>query len=344
MKNLAIAIEVGSPRSTINLVRKTFETLKQNIGKCDWMVFLSIGLKIKPELRKFVFDWVKTNNKYFRIFEEAEVSWAKFINGAIDISGDYEYFIKSHDDIELLTPDFFKSAISRIEKTGKALGWISFTDIGWQRGDFGPSVRPGCLIDCRNSDNWSKGQIFQFHKFPPYWYLNNFLIDKGYLFFSKIARGFGINGLPYPKDIRKIKKYELDMPVAPVKCHAPFNHFVMIQRCSLDMIGKCEDWNTPNALYVDEDWGLRALQLNLPNIWIPDICYFHFRGNQRPGGTRSLYDIGKNRERVDALFYAKWGFCSDPTDMEIVEIREKYADTLIPWSSYRNSYEWDYEI
>lgn len=344
MKDLAIAIEIGSPKSTIKLVSKTFESLKQNIGDCDWKVFLSIGLHINPKLKTFIYEWVKNNALNFEIFEEDEISWAKFINNAIHLTADYKYFIKSHDDIELLTPNFYQTATSIIDNIGKPVGWISFTDIAWQRGDFGPSVRPGYHIDHCKTNNWAKGTLFQLHKFPPYWYLNNYIFDYAYIIFALVLKKIGITNLPYPKSINKIKTFELDMPKAPVKCHAPFNHFVMIQRSSLNEIGKCEDWGTPNALYVDEDWGLRALELNLPNIWIPNISYFHFRGNGRPGSTRSLDDISSHVTRVDALFKAKWGFGSSPSPTEIKHIQYKYAQTMIPWSSYRNTYDWDYEI
>jgi hypothetical protein len=343
MNDLAIAIEIGSPNSTVELVENTFKSLKKNIGECKWKVFLSIGLKIKPELKKFVYYWVQNNSENFEIFEEVELSWAKFINNAIEITSNYEYFIKSHDDIELLTSNFFHTAKKIINEIDKPLGWISFTDISWERGDFGPSVRPGYHLD-HNIENWNSGLMFQFNKFPPYWYLNNYLIDKAYSILSIIARMFWGKELKYPKVINRVKNYDLDLPIAPVKCHAPFNHFVMIKRSSLDKIGKCEDWNTPNALYVDEDWGLRALQLNLPNIWIPQIRYFHYRGFGRPGSTRSSRDIFSHRKRVDILFKNKWGFDSEPSRIEIEEIKVKYSNSLIPWSSYRNSYDWDYNI
>jgi hypothetical protein len=131
------------------------------------------------------------------------------------------------------------------------------------------------------------------------------------------------------------------MPDNPVKCHAPFNHFVLIDRKVLDLIGPCEDWNTPNALFVDEDWGLRCLEKNIPNIWIPDIEYIHFRGQFEGGGTRSWTAITKETERVDQLFYQKWGFHTYPSNEELEYMREKHKNNLIPWSSYRRSWEWD---
>ena len=124
-------------------------------------------------------------------------------------------------------------------------------------------------------------------------------------------------------------------------CHAPFNHFVLIKREILELIGPCEDWGTPNAYYVDEDWGLRCLEKNIPNIWIPGIEYIHYRGKFEGGGTRSWGSITRDMQRVKDLFYQKWGFHPEPTDEELEFLREKHKNNLIPWSSYRRSWEWE---
>jgi hypothetical protein len=107
----------------------------------------------------------------------------------------------------------------------------------------------------------------------------------------------------------------------------------------LEKIGKCENWETYNALLVDEDWGLRALQLGLNNVWIPDIEYVHYRPG---GGTRSGKQIAKDQKRVHKLFFEKWGFHLVEGVEELDFIKEKYKNTNIPWSIDRNSYEWDY--
>jgi len=133
------------------------------------------------------------------------------------------------------------------------------------------------------------------------------------------------------------------MPNRSVLAHAPFNHFVMIKRETLLKIGYCENWGTLNALLVDEDWGLRALNNNFPNVWIPFLEYFHYRGTEyQGGGTRSWGHIKKDIKRVDNLFYEKWGFHSEPTDDELKIIQEKYIKTLIPWTISKYSYEWVY--
>ena len=271
MKDIAIAIEVGSPNSTVELVKRTFESIRNNIGLCDWKVFISIGLNIPHEVGIFVKSFVSRNNDHFEIFQEDEVSWANFINQAIELSEDYKYFIKSHDDIELITSNFYLEVTSALKKINKPVGWVSFTDIGWKYGDFGTPTRPGYYKDYMNRTHWLKRQVFQFHLFPEYWTRNIYPIHIFHKIRAKINILFGYSAPDYPKPIKRIKRFKVDLPSAPVKCHAPYNHFVLIERSVLDKIGKCEDWGTKMPVLLDEDWGLRALELGFPNIWISDI-------------------------------------------------------------------------
>jgi hypothetical protein len=342
MKDLAIAIEVGSPNSTIQLVQRTFESIRNNIGNCDWKVFIMLGLNISKELDEFVNSYVKLYPRNFEIFGKAEVSWAEFINTAIELSSDYEYFTKSHDDIELLTPEFFPKVLEKVKAIKQEVGWISFHDLSWKQGNFSPSTRDGFHKDVFEDNSWHTRQIFQFHLFPPFWTRASYPAHIAYYGVRRIGRMLKLPDLPYPKPVKKISKYTLDLPTAPVICHAPFNHFVMIKRSVLDKIGKCEEWNTFNALYVDEDWGLRCLEQNIPNIWIPDIDYIHSRGKYEGGGTRSWNTITRDSERVGRLFYHKWGFNPAPAKEEINTIRQMHTKNMIPWSSYRKSWEWDY--
>jgi hypothetical protein len=344
MKDIAIALSVGSPNSSVKLVKRTFDSIKNNIGNCDWKVFICLGLNISSELDEFVKNYVKNDPSHFEVFLNEEVYWAEFINKAIDISSEYKFFIKSHDDIELITPDFYNKLNHALDKINKEVGWVSFTDIGWKFGDFSPPTRDGYYIDVLQENSWVTRKIFQFHFWPEKWTRAGFLDHYIYLFKWKINRILGFSDPKYPKPIKKINKLKPDLPVSPVKSHAPFNHFVLISRKSLEKIGKCENWQTFNALFVDEDWGLRSMELKLPNIWIPEIEYYHQRGIYEGGGTRSWITITKDVKRVEELFYQKWGFHPTPTIEELIYLREKHKDNLIPWSSFRRSWEWDYEI
>jgi hypothetical protein len=337
-KDIAIAICVGSKDSTIKLVEKTFNSIKRNIGTPYFKVFICLGDLITKDLRAFVKDYVSFNTENFVIYLEKEVFWSEFINTAIDAAKGYKYFIKSHDDIQLLTPSFSTKIDSFFKKANRNLGWISFTDIGWKYGDFSPSVRPGYFKDIREKKAWELGTLFQFNNFPVFWFKAKKEVD----FLFSILYKLRIEFLPYPKPIKKISQYQLNLPKEAVLCHAPFNHFVLIQMSSLKKIGYCENWKTYNALYVDEDWGISALNLNLPNIWLPEVEYFHYRGLKRRGNTRSIDNISKNQIRVEKLFKDKWGFSPNPTDKEIEFIRKSHSENLIPWSINRNSFDWDY--
>ncbi len=116
----------------------------------------------------------------------------------------------------------------------------------------------------------------------------------------------------------------------------------MIKISVLKEIGPCENWQTYHALLVDEDWGLRALQLKYWNIWISQIEYLHHR--PAVGGDRAQYQIKSDVKRVHGLFEKKWGFHDSPTGEKgkLEWIKSQYKNTFIPWSINRNSYDWDY--
>lgn len=128
---------------------------------------------------------------------------------------------------------------------------------------------------------------------------------------------------------------ELDFPTAPVKCHAPFSHFIMIESEKLKQIGLCENWSVVSLL-IDEDWGLSAMKEGLANIWIPSIVYTHCRSV----GTRAGHIIKEQGTKVAGFFYKKWGFNHRPKATEIGKIKKLHKE--IVWSSTRRSFEWEY--
>jgi hypothetical protein len=337
--SVAIAIEVGSPSSRLPLVQRTFESITENIGTDDFVFIVAIAPGVPVKINDYIINFNKTSKNIIFLPSE-NYYWADFINYAIDLSQDYEFFIKAHDDIELITPNFFQRVQSEIQKLSEPLGWINFTDIDYLNGHWAPSTRPGFHSDYLFENGWQKNRLFQFHSLPENWIQPPFRIDPLYGIRNGIQSICCPSQIEIPSKTRKY--YELlpyDFPGKPVKCHAPFNHFVMIQRKQLELIGKCENWRTYNALLVDEDWGLRALQLGLFNIWIPQIEYIHTRIG---GGTRSWNQITKDQMRVHELFFNKWGFHSEGKKDEMEMIRTKYKNTNIPWSINKRSYEWEY--
>lgn len=121
-----------------------------------------------------------------------------------------------------------------------------------------------------------------------------------------------------------------------VKAHAPYSDIALISSNALEIIGPCADW-TPYTMLIDEDWGLEALRNNLWNVWIPNIYYTH--PTNYDTRTHSHFHVDEAHEK----FTQKWGFTHGKNISETVKvIREKYNDTLIPWTSYYYSYEWQY--
>jgi hypothetical protein len=278
------------------------------------------------------------------IFQDKEVYWSDFINEAIFMANQIgcKYFIKSHDDIELETPNFFETLEKSMCSLSTPIGWISFTDSGWRRGDFSPAVREGYHFDARYEGALANFTLFQFNKFPKKWIKNNLPIHTSHKIFNTILKFYKQPAIHYPKPVDRIKNYEVDMPISPIRVHAPYNHFVAIKLEILNKIGYCSSWNTKNSLYVDEDWGLRSHEMGFSNIWIPNIEYFHFRGHSVGGSTRSLSNIIADAKRVELLFTSSWGFLPVPTESQLEQISKKYKGTLIPWSIGRRSFEWDY--
>lgn len=338
--SVAIAIEIGSPNSQLNLVRTTINSIMANIGTDKYKLIIAVAPYIDKQIKNYIYALKRDNDELIDLMPEENYYWADFINEAIDRSKEYTYFIKSHDDIELLTPNFLSKVEDTLRDISEPVGWVSFTDKDYLNGHWAPPVREGWHKDTLFEDAWNRKKLFQFHSLPENWWKPPLFTYLGYLAESAVRCRLHLK--PRPMPVRSREYYAnlpYDFPNAPVKCHAPFNHFVLIEMDKLRKMGECENWKTYNALLVDEDWGLRALKLGLNNVWIPDIDYVHYRLG---GGTRSGNQIVKDQERVHKLFFEKWGFHAAGRVEERDFIKEKYKNTNIPWSIDRNSYDWDY--
>lgn len=345
--DIAIAIRIGSPASSLDLVKKTIESIEENIGKCSYRFIISIDPTVKQEIKEYLASKKKITPERFEIFPEKTVFWSEFINDAIKSANDCDYFIKSHDDIELLTPDFFEKIKEVFENSKEKIGWVSFDETGYLDGHWSPPTRPGYYKDFLYESAWDRQKMFQFHTLHENWWkvsilrrLPIILQQKiNSLIFSKTE--FKISLVKYP-ELKMTQKMirSLDIPQKPVLSHAPWNSFILIKMSTLKDIGQCESWKTYNALMVDEDWGLRALKLKYRNIWIPYIKHLHKRPKE--GGDRSQWQIKNDNQRVNELFEKKWGFAAKPTDEQLEKIKSSNQDNYIPWSIGRNSYDWDY--
>jgi len=131
----------------------------------------------------------------------------------------------------------------------------------------------------------------------------------------------------------------LDVPEKPVKVHGIMSAVMLINVKSLEKIGHCEDW-TNYTMLIDEDWSLEALKNNMWNVWVPNVHHRHpIRRHLRPTNN-------KWEEEAHNGFEKKWGFdigkYPNGLSIPVEELREKYSETNIPWSTYRNSYDWEY--
>jgi len=330
MDDITISLRIGSPHSTLTNVKYTIESILENIGTENFSLMISLDSAMNDEIKDYVHHIPERRGHIFEGRENNGGSWAEIINDHID-KADAKYFLISHDDIQLQTPDFYHKVDSILQKTGP-VGWVSFTDTDYLNGHFFAPTRPGFHTDYLFEKGEQRRKLSQFHNLPdnwwePYKYQAMSLSDDK----REEARQYYTN-LSY------------DFPDRPVKCHTPWSIFFLIEMEQLKKIGKCEDWGTGAPLLVEEDWGLRAMQIGLFNIWIPDIKYRHIRTMpwQQDGGARCSDMIGEYNKKMAELFYEKWHFHSPPTKDELETIKNEYGDTNIPWSIGERSYDWDY--
>lgn len=311
--SVSIAMMIGSTKSTLGLVRTSLETITKNIGTSNFLITVGIHPGISEDIKLYVKKLSQNLSKNINLIQNFNGSWAQFINLVIDRSSGYKWFLISHDDVNLLTLNFLSMVEEKVSKLTEPIGWISFTDEDYLNGSLSMSTRPGFHSDFLYENAWNRRKLFQFHSLPENWWKKKTNIK----YFAN---------LPY------------DFPSGVVKCHAPFSHFVLIEVKKLRQIGKCVDWS-PVSLLIDEDWGLRALQQNLFNVWIPNIKYIHCR---QKTGTRAGHQIRRYRKQVNKLFLEKWGFPPLVRKETHKIVKKLYPSTNILWSCGKKSFEWEY--
>ena len=342
---LSIAIRIGSPHSTLELVRQTIESFQECLPSTNYRFVVSIDPQIPSNIKDYIQHKSLEKPLSFLLLPEEKVYWSEFVNEAIRKSEDAEYFLIAHDDIQMLTPHFLSLVKKSVDSFKDSCGWITFDDVGYLNSHWSPPSRPGYFFDFIHEKAWPKRSMFQFHNLPPQWWKGNRWKADFYFYQYQVIRKLRLplKPLAYPVfPLEKELTHLLDIPQKPVKCHAPFNQCSLIKTSTLRKIGYCENWQTFHGLLVDEDWGLRALAQKKPNIWLPSIQYLHVRKDVPGGGDRAQEQIIADQARVRNLFKIKWGFDSVPEKNGLEEIRRNFRNTLIPWSINRRSYEWDY--
>ena len=331
-----VTFRIGSPKSSLWLVRRLLKSIEKNFESANFEIAISFGPSAPPEIRSYVLNYPRSN-LIIHDLGVRELFWSEYINQAIKMSLDYDYFMYCHDDIEIQSNNFLNNAISHVERLQSKIGWVGFTDTDYLSSRPILSVREGFHIDYLEKRDSTR--LFQFHNLEEDWWFypklgtkNNYLRylrerNANYSLFPKLYTKYAINKLP------------LDFPKFPVRVHSHWNHLILIPSSSLAQIGNCESWETKNALLVDEDWCLEATLRGFQNVWIPNLKYHHFRPK---GGTRSWDDISRDGSRVHELFKAKWGFYSDPSLKEVELIQKRYKGTGIDWSIGKNSFDYEF--
>jgi hypothetical protein len=309
MLDLIIYINSDGPNATYDALSKTLMSIENTIGSANYKYYFSLSARQEQAILEMMKNGVISRRQILDI-KRSNSSWAnefnKFFNSCKNLT---KYILTSHDDLVIKTNDFFNLSMNLIKGKEKDIGWITFTCDHYYRNlgkPWGVSVRMGFAKD---RSKWP--YIYECHKF------NSSHEGKSQKFLHLL-------------DMPKFGKL--------VKAHAPYSHLNLISSKSMKIIGPCEDW-TKYTMLVDEDWGLTSLKNNLWTIWIPDVYYDHPTNFfERKGGHRFV-------EAAHTKFKKKWGFEHSeikPSRGEIEELKVEYKDTLLPWSSYYNTYDWQY--
>ncbi len=308
MYDVIVFIKCSGPNIREDNLRDTITSFVDKNKSCDYRFYITTDQKMEDSAKEIM------NNFPDKLLEMkvSERSWAKDFNEFFEkYQNDSEWILVSHDDVEYVTDEYFNTIISSIKGYEDQIGWITSTS-DYYYADEGQLVtdtfRAGYHKDV---DNW--GAMFQLH-------------DMVHL------RGA-------PPFVVKDNLHLIDYPDRPVKVHGIMSAVMLISSESLKKVGDCEDW-TNYTMLIDEDWSLEALRNNLWNVWVPDVFHKHpIRKNLRPTNN-------KWGEEALAGFIEKWGYYTgsypNGLSISVEELREKYAGTNIPWSTYRNSYDWEY--
>jgi len=292
-----------------NLTDTIISFAKKNVG-CNYGFYITAD----PHMEDVVNNIFKNevSEKFLIDLKISQESWAKDFNEFFDEYQDKtEWILISHDDVEYVTDDYFHNIIKSIEGHEDKIGWITSTSNYYyeQEGKVvTDTFRAGSYKDFQN---W--GAMFQLHR---------------------MAHLKQVPGEPVKQSLQL-----LNFPERPVKVHGIMSAIMLVSVKSLKKIGRCEDW-TNYTMLIDEDWSLEALKNNLWNVWVPNVFHSHpLRRSMRPTNN-------KWEREAHAGFVEKWGFDTGDyprgISISIEELRDRFSGTNIPWSTYRNSYEWEH--
>lgn len=305
MRDFVIFIRSAGPNTRIDNLYETLSSIIHNTQGCDYGFYFSVDERMKSIVETYFLARGRED-----LLEEivcSNKSWATEYNLYFDKYKDkVKWFLYSHDDLTVDTYDWFSIIQADLKDKTEKVGWISILNTNYYYNldePRGVSFRTGF-----NKDR---------EKFPCVSECHNFIFHPHY---KNTKNNLHLLDFPEPK---------------LVKVHAPMTCFNLISNDAMKKVGYCGDW-TNYTILCDEDLGLEALRNNLNNVIHYGIRYTHpLRRDERPTDN-------KWEKEAHQGFVKKWGFDIPYTNETVKLVREKYKDTLIPWSSYRNSYDWEY--
>lgn len=296
-----------------NLTDTIVSFAKKNIG-CNYGFYITVDPHMEMCVNKIFRDQQYKDILNHRALLELKVSqksWAIDFNEFFDkYQNKTKWILISHDDVEYITDNYFTKIMDSIRGHEEKIGWITSTSAYYYEEEGKVITDTFRVTGYEDYDNW--GAMFQLHKMAH----------------LKQAA---------PKVVTK-NLHLIDMPSSPVKVHGIMSAIMLVSVESLRKIGYCEDW-TNYTMLIDEDWSLEALKNKLWNVWVPDVFHRHpLRRLLRPTHN-------KWQREAERGFLEKWGYGMGKVErgmtISINELREQFAGTNIPWSTYRKSYDWE---
>jgi hypothetical protein len=302
MLDLIVFVKASGINARLDNLCDMVGTFVNKNKNLNYKFYFVLDAGLEVPLIRFI-KAIKQDDKVMNIVTTNN-SWAADFNNFISV---YKRFAKwlliAHDDVTFVTDNYFTSITDTVKGHEDKIGWITSTSEYYYKFERKMTTDTFRPGFYKDNDKWGKG-MFQLHN----------------------------RNLDNP-----------DYPKSAVKIHGPMSAIMITTMKSMEKIGFCEDW-TRYTMLIDEDWSLEALKNNLWNVWVPHVHHLHpNRRNLRKANNRWM-------QEAHAGLKSKWGFDVEDAvasgwkqgvSISLENLRTEFAETNIPWSSYRKSYDWE---